>query len=82
MGSFSNILGASINNFIIYGNAQVLHIIIFLKLSKMALIKLYEQMLLKTFILATPNFVEVLNVMGSLCEFSLVYKNVLGPQLI
>ena len=26
-------------------------------------------MLLKTFILATPNFVEVLNVMGSLCEF-------------
>ena len=48
----------------------MLQINTFCNLSKMNIFKSYEQMWLKTFNLTTLIFVEVLNVMGSPCEFS------------
>ena len=63
------IVKASMNNSIIFGNAQRFQLNTFWKLTKITITKPYEQNLTKTFYFASPNFVEVLKVKLSLYEF-------------
>ena len=71
MGRFFFILGASMDNIIISGNVQMLQIIIFWKLSKMALFKTCEQRWSRTFYFEATLFVKLLLVMGRLYKFLL-----------
>ena len=63
------IVRASMNNSIIFGNAQMLQINIFWELSKMTITKPYEQFLTKTFYFDSPIFVEILDDIKSPPEF-------------
>ena len=69
MGNSITILGASMDNSIIFGIASVLQINTFRQLLKIAIFKSYEQMWCKTFCSASPIFVEHLEVKWSLYEF-------------
>ena len=69
MGSFNINLRASMNIFTIFGIVKMLQINTNWKLSKMSIIKICEQMWVKTFYFATPIFVEVLKGKSSPYEF-------------